>query len=68
MKKIISFEDIKEKSIPQGLDGAINIAFPGCSEVKKDGLIGLPFGTVEIDGKGWDWILKADHYLFIEAC
>lgn len=67
MKKIISFCDIAAKSKEQGLDGAISLAFPGCSEVVKEGLIGMPFGTITVDGNAWDWILKADHYLFIVA-
>lgn len=66
MKKLVSFDQIKEAKT-QGLDGAIACAFPCAENIAKDGLIGLPFGTVEIDGKGWDWILKSDHYVFIEA-
>jgi hypothetical protein len=66
MKKIISFDQIIESKF-SGIDGAIACAFSEAQEVTKDGMVGLPFGTVEIDGKGWDWILKNDHYIFIEA-
>lgn len=67
MKKLVSFDQIREEASAHGLDGAVACAFPFAENIVKDGLIGLPFGTVEIDGKGWDWILKNDHYVFIEA-
>jgi hypothetical protein len=67
MKKLISFDDIAQNSKEQGLDGAINVAFPGCCDVQKEGLIGVGFGTVVVGGEAWDWILKADHYLFISS-
>ena len=57
MKKIVSFDQIKETKL-SGLDGAIECAFCCAESVNKEGMTGLPFGTVEIDGKGWDWILK----------
>lgn len=66
MKKIISFDQIKEGKL-SGLEGAIACAFPQVQEVVKTGMVGMPFGTVDIDGKGWDWTLKNDHYVFIEA-
>lgn len=66
MKKIVTFDQIKESKY-SGLDGAIAIAFPNADDVVKEGLIGLPFGTVEIDGQGWDWILKSSYYLFMVA-
>ena len=66
MKKIVSFDQINESKY-SGLDGAISIAFPDATNILKEGLIGMPFGTVEIEGKGWDWILKASYYLFLEA-
>ena len=64
MKKIVMFDEMVKGN---GLDGAITVAFPSAREVVKDGLQGLPFGTVEIDGKAWDWILKCSHYVFMEA-
>jgi len=67
MKKLISFDDIAQHSKEQGLEGAIDLAFHGCSDVQKEGLVGVGFGTVVVDGEAWDWILKADHYLFISA-
>lgn len=66
MKKIISFDQVKE-SKHSGLDGALAVAFPGAVNVVKEGLIGVGFGTVEVDGIAWDWILKCNHYLFILA-
>lgn len=63
---IITFEQIKNSG-KSGLDGAILCAFPGAEDVQKEGLIGLTFGTIQVDGKGYDWLLKADFYLFLEA-
>ena len=63
---IITFEQIKHSG-KSGLDGAILCAFPGAQDVQKEGLIGLTFGTIEVDGKGYDWLLKAGYYLFLEA-
>ena len=66
MKRLIPFDQIKEQKY-SGLDGAIACAFPGRLDVIKEGLTGVGFGTVIIDGQAWDWILKADYYLFMEA-
>ncbi len=66
MKKIVSFDQIKETKL-SGLDAAIECAFCGANSIIKEGLVGFPFGTIEVDGKGWDWVLKNDHYVFIEA-
>ena len=63
---IITFEQVKNSGKP-GLDGAIICAFPGAQDVQKEGLIGLTFGTIQVDGKGYDWLLKAGYYLFLEA-
>ena len=63
---IITFEQIKHSG-KSGLDGAILCAFPGAQDVQKEGLTGLTFGTVQVDGKGYDWLLKAGHYIFMEA-
>ena len=63
---IITFEQVKNSG-KSGLDGAILCAFPGAQDVQKEGLIGLTFGTIEVDGKGYDWILKAGYYLFMDA-
>lgn len=66
MKKIVSFEQIADSGF-SGLDGTLLVAFPGARDVSKDGLVGLPFGTVTVDGIAWDWLLKNDHYVFIPA-
>ena len=63
---IITFEQVKNSGKP-GLDGAILCAFPGAKDVQKEGLTGLIFGTIEVDDKGYDWLLKAGYYLFLEA-
>lgn len=49
------------------LDEAIDWAFDKPTEVEKDGLVGLPFGTVIVDGKAWDWVKSHDRYRFTPA-
>lgn len=49
------------------LDEAIDLAFNKPSNVEKDGLIGLPLGTVVVNGAAWDWIKTHDRYRFILA-
>lgn len=49
------------------LDEAIDLAFNKPLKVEKDGLVGLPLGTVVIDGIAWDWIKTHDRYRFILA-
>lgn len=64
---IVTFDQIIESRRKICLDSALKVLFPQASEFVKEGLIGLGFGTVEVDGVGWDWILKADHYVFFLA-
>lgn len=49
------------------LDDAITQAFGKACNVVKDHLIGLPYGTVEVDGKAFDWVMKVDRVVFNEA-
>lgn len=49
------------------LDEAIDLAFSKPSNVEKDCLVGLPLGTVVIDGIAWDWIKTHDRYRFTLA-
>lgn len=49
------------------LNEAIDLAFNKPSTVEKDGLIGLPLGTVVVNGVSWDWIKTHDRYRFILA-
>ena len=63
---IITFEQVKNSG-KSGLDGAILCAFPVAQDVQKEGLIGLTFGTIQVNGKGYDWLLKAGYYLFLDA-
>lgn len=66
MKTTISFDQIKTTKL-SGLDAAIALAFPTVEDVQKEGLTGLPYGTVVVDGKPFDWLLKANGYVFFEA-
>ncbi len=66
MKKIVTFEQATEAAGSKGIDAAILAGFGKCEYV-KDGLVGMPFGTVEVDGVAYDWIMKNDYYLFIIA-
>lgn len=62
----VTFDQIKTTKLP-GLDAAIALAFPDVQDVQKEGLTGLPCGTVNIDGIAYDWLLKPSHYVFFEA-
>lgn len=62
----ITFYQIKTSKLA-GLDAAIALAFPDAEDVQKDGLTGLPYGTVVVNGMAYDWLLKASHYVFFEA-
>jgi len=66
VKITISFDQIKATKL-SCLDAAITLAFPGTEDVQKDGLTGLPCGTVTVDGKPFDWLLKAAGYVFIPS-
>jgi hypothetical protein len=62
----ISFDQIKTIKL-SGLGAAIALAFPDAQDVQKEGLTGLPYGTVTIDDVAYDWLLKPSHYVFFEA-
>ena len=62
----VTFDQIKTTKLA-GLDAAIALAFPDTQDVQKEGLIGLPYGTVTIDGIAYDWLLKPSHYVFFGA-
>lgn len=62
----VTFDQIKAATLV-GLDAAITMAFPNAKDVQKEGLTGLPCGTVIVDGKPFDWLLKPSHYVFFEA-
>lgn len=47
------------------LDEAIDLVFNKPSGVEKEGLIGLPLGTVIVDGVAYDWVKTHDRYRFI---
>lgn len=49
------------------LDEAIKLAFNNPSDVTKEGLVGLPCGTVELNGKAYDWVMTVDRFKFMEA-
>lgn len=49
------------------LDEAIKLAFNKPSDVTKEGLVGLSYGTVEVNGKAYDWVMTFDRYRFMEA-
>lgn len=66
MKTTISFDEIKTTKL-SGLDAAISLAFPKATDIQKEGLTGLPYGTVIVDGKPFDWLLKSTGYVFFEA-
>ena len=63
---LITFEQIKHSG-KSGLDGAIGCAFPGAQDVQKEGLTGLPCGSVVVDGIPFDWLLKAVGYAFMPS-
>ena len=58
---------VEEAGFTWNLDGAISAHFGKGVEVVKDGVIGAPYGTVEIDGVAYDWKLKVGHYSFVPA-
>jgi len=62
----VTFDQIKTIKLA-GLDAAIALAFPDAQDVQKEGLTGLPCGTVVVDGTAYDWLLKPSHYVFFEA-
>lgn len=62
----VTFDQIKTIKLA-GLDAAIALAFPDAQDVQKEGLTGLPCGTVIIDGIAYDWLLKPSYYVFFEA-
>lgn len=64
MKTTISFDQIKATKL-SGLDAAISLAFPEATDIQKEGLTGLPYGNVTVDGKTFDWLLKPTGYVFI---
>lgn len=49
------------------LDEAIAKAFSKPSDIVKDGLIGTGYGTVEINGKAYDWTQSHDRFRFFPA-
>ena len=49
------------------LDEAIKLAFNNPSDVAKEGLVGVPYGTVDVNGKAYDWIMSFDRFKFMEA-
>jgi hypothetical protein len=49
------------------LDEAITLVFGKDCSVVKEGLVGLPCGTVEINGKAYDWVMSVDRFRFTEA-
>lgn len=63
---LITFEQIKHSG-KSGLEGAICCAFPGAQDVQKEGLTGLPCGSVVVDGIPFDWLLKAAGYTFMPS-
>lgn len=62
----VTFDQIKTIKL-SGLDAAIALAFPEAQDVQKEGLTGLPYGTVIVDGKAYDWLLKATGYVFMPS-
>ena len=62
----VTFDQIKTTKLT-GLDAAISLAFPDAQDAQKEGLTGLPYGTVVVDGKPFDWLLKATAYVFIPS-
>ena len=62
----VTFDQIKTTKLT-GLDAAISLAFPDAQDAQKEGLTGLPYGTVTIDDVAYDWLLKPSHYVFFEA-
>lgn len=62
----VTFDQIKATKLT-GLDAAVALAFPDAKDIQKEGLTGLPYGTVIVDGKPFDWLLKPSHYVFFEA-
>lgn len=49
------------------LDEAIARAFNNPSDVTKEGLTGTGFGTVEINGKVYDWTQSHNNFRFFPA-
>lgn len=49
------------------LDEAIAKAFNKPSDIIKDGLIGIGYGTVEINGIAYDWTQIHDRFRFFLA-
>lgn len=49
------------------LDEAIAKAFNKPSDIIKDGLIGIGYGTVEINGIAYDWTQSHDRFRFFPA-
>lgn len=64
---IINRVAVEEAGFTWNLDGAISAHFGEGVDVVKDGLIGVPCGTVEIDSVAYDWKMKVDHYSFVPA-
>ena len=62
----VTFDQIKTIKLA-GLDAAIGLAFPDAQDVQKEGLTGLPCGTVVVDGLPFDWLLKATGYVFMPS-
>ena len=58
---------VEEAGFTWNLDGAISAHFGKGVEVVKDGVIGVPYGTVEINGVAYDWKMKVDCFSFIKA-
>ncbi len=58
---------IVEKTGRFSLDAAITTGFGRKCEVVKEGLVGEPWGTVQINGVWYDWFQKHNSYRFIPA-
>lgn len=58
---------VNELLSPFGIDGAVRLLFPKATKVVKCEFSTPMYGSVEIDGQVYDWVLKPGKYEFMEA-